>query len=118
MKPRSTSLRKKLLDYLVRRHLVTLLTETEDEDHHEVYAPTWPVELGSAAGVVEQLKRLERDGLVERIERVHPFDTAEYLITWRLVGAERPMPGDKKQGGPKRNGAAARSTASRLRGRS
>lgn len=118
MPNRSTPLRKKLLDHLADHHLVTVLTEAEDGDRHDVYAPTWPAELGPARGVVERLKQLERDGLVERIERVHPFDTDEYFITWRLVRTERPMPGDWKQGGPKRNGAAARPTASRHRGRS
>ena len=113
MTPMRNPLRQRVLDYLTRHHLVTVLAENEEGDHHEVYAPTWPAELGNKDGIVELLTQLEREGLVERHERVHPFDTSEYFISWRRVIAERHSSGTHRNSRPKSNGVAARSATSR-----
>jgi hypothetical protein len=112
MTPMRKPLRQRVLDYLTQHHLVTVLAESEEGDHHEVYAPTWPAVLGNKDGIVELLTQLEREGLVERHERVHPFDTSEYFISWRGVIAERHSSGTNRNSTPKRNGVAARSATS------
>jgi len=43
------------------------------------------------AAVVEALLTLERRGVVRRVcERVHPYDSAEYWVTWGIAQARRP----------------------------
>lgn len=64
----------------------TRLRERSTGDVHDV--PTGPLELVGAAlpaqDVVAALEELARQGVVMPSLTVHPFDSTEYRVAWRL----------------------------------
>ena len=88
MPRRRNTVRERVLAYLATRRLLTSIREEGDRDRHELPVPAGFVEPDEAEAVPGILEQLEREGLVERSEEVHPFDSSEYQVTWRLVATE------------------------------
>jgi hypothetical protein len=67
--------------------MTTRLRERSIGDVHDV--PTMlPTPLGITVRpeeTVTLLEELEQQGLVRRSERVHAFDSAEFIVTWQSV---------------------------------
>jgi len=88
MDSRSAASSARLLEHLDEHPLITVVREAQDGDRHELH-PTTRLPYGvDASAVPVVLEQLERDGLVERVEQVHPDDSSEYLVTWQRVAPE------------------------------
>jgi hypothetical protein len=88
MPRRRNTVRERVLAHLATRRLLTSIREEGDRDRHELPVPAGFVEPDEAVAVPGILEQLEREGLVERSEEVHPFDSSEYQVTWRLATDE------------------------------
>ena len=66
----------------------TRLRERTEDEVIDLLPVDYPAIPGvSAEAVVAALVTLERRGVVRRArERVHPYDSAEYLVTWCRAG--------------------------------
>ena len=67
--------------------MTTRLRERSTGDSHDVPAmlPTPLCLTVRPEDAVPVLEELEQQGLVRRSERVHAFDSAEFMVTWHSV---------------------------------
>ena len=85
---RSAASTARLLEHLDEHPLITVVREAQDGDRHEPHPTTRRPDGADTSAVPVALEHLERAGLVERVERVHPHDSPEYLVTWQRVAPE------------------------------
>ena len=79
---------EEVLSFLAHRGPVTTrLRERSMGDIHDVptMLPTPLCLTVRSEDVVPLLEELEQQGLVRRSERVHAFDSAEFIVTWQSV---------------------------------
>ena len=108
---RSAASTARLLEHLDEHTVITLLLEGQHGDRHEPHATTHVPGGADARSVPVALEQLEREGLVERVERVHPYDTSEYVVTWQRVANEQRARGAGRDSLSIRDGVTDRSAA-------
>ena len=111
MDGRSTVSTARLLEILVEHPVITVVRAGQDGNRHEPYLIASAPDGADVTSVPLVLEQFEREGLVERVDRVHPYDTSEHLVTWQRVAIHQRARGVGRDSLSIRDGVTVRSAA-------
>jgi hypothetical protein len=111
MAGRSTVSTARLLEFLVEHPVITVVREGQDGDRHEPHPTASAPDGAGVTSVPLVLEQFDRERLVERVERVHPHDTSEHLVTWQRVAIHQRARGAGRDSLSIRDGVTDRSAA-------
>ena len=111
MDGRSTATTARYLEDLDKHTLITVVCEGQDGDRHEPHPTASAPDGADVTSVPFVLEQFEREGLVDRVERVHPDDTSKHLVTWQRVAIHQRARGAGRDSLSIRDGVTDRSAA-------